>query len=530
MTDPSGFVGGAIPRFAGVFFLGVATVFIALAFFVWPSSDDFNFAHSYRSQSLVTCRALVGGDTVAVDFPCHRYYSFDHPTRHATLFELAANEYLTFVGRYFTNLLAFGVQGTLLEIVGTFHLYQVYPMVSWAMMLLFFGAAWFFARQWGYTDAILSTGGLAWGCLGFVVLYMQHMPHLASSFYQISQLLMHQTCNALSLMLLGVLLWHRRSREGGRQRFLAVVAASLTVAVMGSSEIILFWNGVIIFIVLLLATWRGQKNIGFYRILFVLASLGACAVVFAPGTLSRIGETSSQSMTLWTGLQSSLLWSMRYMVSWSLSPVLWIMTFWMLPYAQKVVRQQGWFDGIKTRHVLVFLMVWVGMIWASWFLLAGIGREMPMRVINGIYFYFLVCWFLGVHGVLGWLPEGAIPKWLTQGTFRRLLPVLLCVALVLPGSGFLQPPNNFLQAIDDLRGPLWVYRQQQLQRLERIRAAVDLGLSEVMVPPFTFKPKSVFYEDILPDRGNNWRNRHMGAFYGLVTVHLGSAARQGETP
>ena len=108
--------------------------------------------------------------------------------------------------------------------------------------------------------------------------------------------------------------------------------------------------------------------------------------------------------------------------------------------------------------------------------------------------------------------------------------MLLCVALVLPGSGFLQPSNNFLQAIDDLRGPLWVYRQQQLQRLEHIRAAVDLGLSEVVVPPFTFKPRSVFYEDILPDRGNNWRNRHMGAFYGLVTVHLESVARQGEIP
>lgn len=533
MIGSTGFVaadGVVIRWFARAFLVVVAAIFIALAFFVWPSSDDFSFAHSYRSQSLVTCSKVVEGQAVLVDFPCHRYYSFDYPIRHADLFDLAANEYLTFVGRYFTNLLGFWIQGELAEIVGIYNLYKVYPLVSLATMLLFFGAAWFFARQWGYSDIILSRGKLAWGCLGFVILYLQHMPHLASSFYQMSQLLMHQTCNALSLVLLGVLLWHHRSQQGWRKRLLTVVAMLLTVAVMGASEIILFWNGTMIFLVLVVATWKRLDNIIFYRILFVLAFMGACAVIFAPGTLSRIGETSSNATTLGVGLQSSFMWSIRYMASWSLSPILWVMTLLMVPYARRVVHQQSWLGGVDTRQVLAFLIIWVGMIWISWFLLAGIGREMPMRVINGIYFYFLVCWFFGLHLALGWLQKTSAPGWLTHGKFRGLLLVLLCVSFVFPRQGFLQPHNNFIQAINDLRKPLWVYRQQQIQRLDLIHKAVDSGLAMVVVPPFMFKPKSIFYEDILPDPNNNWRNRHMGAFYGLVTVHLGSVAGQGENP
>ncbi|MBF0171955.1 MAG: hypothetical protein HQL83_00770 [Magnetococcales bacterium] len=503
----------------------VATVFVALSFFVWPSSDDFGFANSYRTQSLVTCTKATNDGVIAVDFPCHRYYSFDHPLRHATLLDLAANEYLTFVGRYFTNLLAFAIQGELALHWGTLEVFELYPALPVSMLLLFFLSARVFARQWGYEPEIVSRWGLFWGALGFVVLFLQHMPHLASSFYQVSQLLMHQTCNALSLLWLALLMVHHRLPAGGYRKTAGVLIMLLIVAIMGASEIILFWNGMFAFMIMAVATWKRHPRRRFHQFMFLLAALGGAAVVLAPGTLSRIGETASPSVPLWIPLAHSLSWSLRYLFSWVLSPTLWVMTLFLLPYAIQVVQRQFWCRNLRHYHWIAFVLLWVGMIWISWLLLAGIGREMPMRVVNGIYFYFLLGWFIGVHLIIAAFRISSAPAWISRRVGNVFLPLLLCVSFLFPGSGFLRPPNNFLQAISDFNGPLWHYRQQQLQRLDQIRVALAAGSPEVVVAPFQDKPGSVFYEDILPGQPNNWRNRFMGSFYGLRTVHLDASGK-----
>lgn len=502
--------------------MAVAGVFIALSFFVWPSSDDFGFSHSYRSQSLVTCRTMTDGVAVNVDFPCHRYYSFDNPTRPANLFDLAANEYLTFVGRYFTNLLAFAVQGELAALVGVFNVHKIYPILSLAIMLLFFLSAWNFLRRLGYTHGIVSPGNLFWGCLGFVVLFLLHMPNLASSVYQGSQLLMHQVCNALSLVLLSLLLRYAQLPQGWKKNACAGMAMVVTIAVMGASEIIIFWNGTLVFLFMATATWTRSPNARFYQILFVLALLGAASVALAPGTLSRIGETATEHTPLLVAIKGSFSWSMRYLLSWCLSPTLWAMSLLIVPSAIRVVNNQPWRNNISKKQVLAFLLLGAGMVWFSWFLLAGIGREMPMRVVNGIYFYFLLTWFAGLHLVIAAFKIQWTGFWTSRIFFSRLLPMVLIASFFIPGSGFLRPANNFLQALHDFNGPLWVYKKQQSERLELIQTALDSGASKVGVPPLVEKPESIYYEDILPDRPDNWRNRTMGMFYGLETVYLTS--------
>ncbi|HIJ83548.1 MAG TPA: hypothetical protein HPQ00_05000, partial [Magnetococcales bacterium] len=434
-----------------------------------------------------------------------------------------------FVGRYFTNPLAFIIQGELARRTGVFQLHKVYPAISLSLLLLFVMSAWIFARQWGYHRGVVASMNLFWGSLGFVVLFLHHMPNLASSFYQISQLLMHQLCNALALLLLAVLLHHFQLPEGWKKNTLAALAMALTVAVMGASEIIMFWNGTLIFALMMTATRTRHPGVRFYQILFALAVLGAMAGLFAPGTLARIGETASPSVSFWLSAAESLSWSLRYMVSWSLSPTLWVLTLLLFPHAIKVVKVHPWLGRFGIMHLLVFAILWAGMIWASWFLLAGIGREMPSRVINGIYFYYLLGWFIGVHLAIAAFRIHSLPLGLSNRSFIRLLPVMLCVSFLMPGPGLLRPHNNFVQVVVDLSGPLWTYRQQQLQRLDRIGKTLDAGKPFAEVSPFKEKPISIFYEDILPDRSNNWRNRFMGAFYGLESVHLvsednGSAA------
>ncbi|MBF0139520.1 MAG: hypothetical protein HQL74_04470 [Magnetococcales bacterium] len=511
---PSGIHGLAKALLVGVFLL-----FVALTFFVWPSSDDYGFAHHYSSQSLVTCHKVVNGETVAVDFPCHRYYSFDNPTRKAGLFDLAINEYLTFVGRYSTNLVAFYLQGELAKTLGGFEFHKYYPLISQSMLLLFFAAAWIFARQGGYSREHLSSGHLFWGCLGFVTLYLLHMPHLASSIYQISQLLMHQLCLALSLVMLALLARYQNSPPGWLRKTWAGLGLITLIGVMGASEIILFWNGTFVFLILVAAQWTRQSNRRFYQIAFGMAVLCAAAVVLAPGTLSRIGETSSVAIPMQESLARSFYWGGRYLASWVMSPVLWAMSVIMLPYAFAMVRSHAWFKRVRLIHVVLFAILWAGMICASWMLLAGIGREMPARVINGIYFYFLLGWWIGLHLLLASLSIDALPLWLTRNNRISLLfMVFFCAGLILPGPGLLRSQNNFLRAITDLQGPLWNYRQQQQERLAIIREARNNGKTEVTLPPFREVPSTVFYEDVVPHQCSNWRNRFMGALYGLRTV------------
>ncbi|MBF0423942.1 MAG: hypothetical protein HQL73_13225, partial [Magnetococcales bacterium] len=196
-----------------------------------------------------------------------------------------------------------------------------------------------------------------------------------------------------------------------------------------------------------------------------------------------------------------------------------------LPHVVVMVREQPWLQKVRIFHVVVFAFLWTLMIDTSWLLLAGIGREMPLRVVNGIYFYFLLGWFIGLHLLVAALRIKSLPTWMSHGRWTSLaLPVVLCLSLLMPGPGFLRSPNHFLQAIHDLSGPLWSYRQQQLQRLEVIREAVASGQTQVVVPPFKDKPRTVFYEDIILNRCSNWRNRFMGALYGLKTVCLAEPA------
>lgn len=499
--------------------VGVFLLFVALTLFVWPSSDDYGFAHHYSSQSLVTCHKDVNGQTVALDFPCHRYYSFDNPTRKAGLFDLALNEYLTFVGRYFTNLVAFFLQGELASRFGVFEFHIFYPVISQSMLLLFFAAAWMFARNWGYSQDRLSAGHLFWGSLGFVTLYLLHMPHLASSIYQISQLLMHQLCLALSLVMLALLARYQQSPLGWPRKMLAGLGIMTLIGVMGASEIILFWNGTFIFMILVATQWTRQPNRRFYQILFGIAVLCAAAVLLAPGTLSRIGETSHNGVPVWHGLVGSLIWGGRYLASWVMSPVLWAMSLIVLPHTVTMVRAYPWLKQVRFIHVAAFVFLWTGMICASWLLLAGIGREMPLRVINGIYFYFLLGWFIGLHLLVASLKMDALPSWLTRKSpFSLFLMVFFCAAFFMPGPGFLRSQNNFLRAIEDLQGPLWQYRQEQQERLAKIREALQSGKREVTLPPFRELPLTVFYEDIVHYQCANWRNRFMGGLYGLQTV------------
>ncbi|MBF0423893.1 MAG: hypothetical protein HQL73_12980, partial [Magnetococcales bacterium] len=308
----------------------VLALFLWLTFFVWPSSDDYGFAHNYHSHSLVTCQTRVDNINMAVDFPCHRYYSFDHPIRPASFFELVLNEQLTFVGRYFTNPLAFAIQGILADLAGVFEFHRYYPLISLIMILLFHGSAWIFARQWGYTAAVWPASHVFWGCLGFLDLYLLHMPHLASSVYQVSQLLMHQLCLALSLLLLASLL-HSHRAEGWKKNVMAVLAVVLMVAVMGASEIILFWNGAMMFALMLAATRLRHPRRRFYQGLFLLATVCGSMVVFSPGTLSRIGETTPYTTSLWHSLSASFATGIRYQATWILSPTLWALSLFFLP-------------------------------------------------------------------------------------------------------------------------------------------------------------------------------------------------------
>ncbi|MBF0110575.1 MAG: hypothetical protein HQL76_15510 [Magnetococcales bacterium] len=508
----------------------VALVFFSLSFFVWPSSDDFGFAYNYQAQALVTCARETDAGRMTIDFPCHRYYSFDNPLRPASLLDLAANEYLTFVGRYFTNILAFYFQGELARHLGPWNLYRAYPLFPVLTIISFLLSAGYFARQWGYRGGLIPRQALFWGPLGFVVLYLQHMPHLASSFFQVSQLLMHQICIPLSLLWLASLRACHDRPKGWPRMGTALLAAVLIVAIMGASEIILFWNGFLAFAIMTLATWNRLAERRFYQMIFVLALGGGLAVVLAPGTLSRIGETSGAAISLMNALGLSLSWSLRYLASWILSPTLWALTLLALPGAIQVVASQSWYRRVTRIHWLAFIVLWVGMIWASWLLLAGIGRDMPLRVVNGIYFYFLLGWFVGLHLTIAAFNIRALPwKHCVSGSWNKIPILLLGLSFLIP-AGFLRPTNNFLLAIHDLSGPLWNYRQQQSHRLRQIAAAVDAGETEITITPFREKPESVFYEDILPERSNNWRNRFMGAFYGLKTVHLEPAGPARRSP
>jgi hypothetical protein len=141
----------------------------------------------------------------------------------------------------------------------------------------------------------------------------------------------------------------------------------------------------------------------------------------------------------------------------------------------------------------------------------AMGLKGPDRLLNEIYFLFLLGWFLTLAA---WF---AVPRHIPPVRRARTVPVTL-IGLVLWGGGLLCAGNT-RAAMTDFGPTAAAYRRQMIARAQQIRAAVSRGERDLRVSKLTSRPGLYPSLDVTPDPGH-FINLAIAHYYGARSIVL----------
>lgn len=355
-----------------------------------------------------------------------------------------------------------------------------------------------------------------WGILGItggiMLLFLLKIMSIVEAFYWMAAFVTYTVPNILTLYWLTVMIRMYQQPNGMRQKLTAIFAGFLVFAVIGCSETNLT------IMVLLVAGWFGYQlvirrkwdNLAFFMVIIAVFS---CYIFFtSPGNILRMnGNPEGRNFTLST-IQSlkkltqlSIDWVFR-------TPLLVFSILWIavLPRLfDKYTTAIPYFRVPIWIVILTYLGILFVQIFPSYY---GIGIEPAPRVINSIYFYFLLGWFYTLSAVLYWLYRNQIfgaQHWYLPPSIKAVLALLILVSTLFS--------SNLRMVYGDwLRGRAATYDQELKARYAYIESTPG---DTVYVAPLKSKPQSIYLDDANPNPKHLW-SRCMGGYFGKKAVVL----------
>jgi hypothetical protein len=441
---------------AGLFLGFVVAPLLALAYFNHPSAaDDYCFAYMTRDYGF---------------WRAQKYY------------------YDEWTGRYFSNFLFHGTP-LFLNWLGYFKLLPIALLAG--LGASFYGLVGQLVRA-SRRDKLTLTAA-------FLGLYLIRIGSVAEALYWSTAAYVYTLPQILLLVWLAALIRHYRADGGGYRLLLAVWAGFLVFALIGSSEMFL-----------LLTVWVLGGLIG-YALLFskrsvarrvppllwglVLVAGASCYLaLMAPGNDVRLaGNPLSRNIPY--SLRMSLLAVFQYGSQWLSLALLATPLYlsWLGPYLpnsqslSRYFRVPPWVAlvGWTVSQLLLFFPQYY-----------GIGIEPPVRVVNVVYFFFLLGWFYNLTVLSVWAYERH------RLLLARRLPDWALAGLALLVGAVVFQSETVRSTYRDLRtGTAQRYDRELTDRYRQIRTSTA---DTVRVAPLTARPQSLFVEDIHETQAHLW--------------------------
>ena len=411
----------------------------------------------------------------------------------------AMNFYYTgWTGRYFGILL--NHSNPLL-----FHWIEGFKVLPVVLLAGTVGALYWLARQ-------LTPTLSRWAHLGFAgvvfFLYILKIPSVAEAYYWMAAFVTYTVPNLMTLCWIVVVLrWYRL--ESRLLRWLtALFAGFLLFATIGSSETNL------LVILLLLAGWCGYRVLFQQKIdAFMLGMLGVAAVscylfFSAPGNEARLGGNPLSGDVVTSALSSFrklIILSMEWITR---TPLLLFSVVWLLVLSRMSPQARTYFAVAPPYVLLIYVGVLAAQLFPSYY---GIGIEPTLRVINCVYFFFLVGWFYLVGVLFHYFAQKksfAFPPLLYLGT--------CAVLALLVGLSFYRSPQVRMLYTDWLRGGAAAFDREMYARYALIE---QTKAPEVYLPAIEHRPPSLFVGDIESNE-SHWWNKCTAGYFGKQTIYL----------
>ena len=460
--------------------LAVVLIFVLLAQYSHPSSDDFCMASGVNDHGLVP-------------------YLWKH--------------YFEWSGRYTGNAL-YAIYPVI------FGLFDAYKFIPAIVLLLFFLALGFFLsrlfRVSIYARPVLLSS------LCFVSVFLLGMMSPASGLYWMAGALTYQTANILFLVTLGLMIQLADRQKESKSYFslLTVLLLVLVFAIGTNETSMLALSGLALlgFIVHLRSGWVILKP---WLVILVVALLCFAIVYFSPGNAIRAADFPLKH-DLSRSINGSLSVGIKILWLWLSNPVL-IVSSLLAPFAiLKLFQLSGrqWsgrsFTVSKTMIVILLLCTFVMPVvlqFPAWW---SMGGWPPARTVDVIYFLFLVSWYLTLGAVtIRYLCQG---KW---DSIKQPYTPATAIALLLLSALFTAAAlesKAYQLARTDLFHLARPYHDYLNMRYKIIEQAKVNGQRYLAVPDYQQEyPRSIFFNDIMFNP-NHWRNVCYADYFGLEKI------------
>jgi hypothetical protein len=455
--------------------LAVVLVFVLLAQYAHPSSDDFCMAAGVNEQGL-----------------------FAHLWNH----------YFEWSGRYTANAL-YAAYPQLFDLFDGYKYIPAIVILALLLAMAYLLSTLFATRL--FARPVLLTS------LCFVSVYLLGMLSPASSLYWMAGAFTYQTANILFLVALGLMV-QLADRQQRAQPYFVLLAVLILVVILGigANETSMLALTAMALFGLLKHLRAGWKITWPWFVVLVVALLSFAIVYFSPGNAIRAADFPLRH-ELARAITGSLSVGLKTLWIWLSNPVLIVSTL-LAPLAiSRLYLMSGRVFTIPVALIAVLvvctLALPVVLQFPAWW---SMGGWPPARTLDAIYFLFLLGWFASAGAL-------TIRYCCQRKSNPRVQPYhsYLAVALLLLSGLFslaVVQSNVYRQAKTDLFSLARPYDAYLDTRYAQIRSAQVKGQRYVTVPDYQHVlPRSIFFNDIMQNPGH-WRNVCYAEYFGLEKI------------
>ena len=342
-------------------------------------------------------------------------------------------------------------------------------------------------------------------------LYILKMGSISEAFYWMAAFVTYTIPNILTLLWTVLALrWYRQDTQPAKT-IVGILSGFLIFAVIGSSETNL------LIMVLLIGGWW------FYRLLFyrkvdgfmiamLLVTSVSCYFYFSsPGNQARIGGNP-----LGGNIPFSVISSFRKLASLSFewifrTPLIFFSLAWLIVLSRLSAGARNYFSVPVWYAILLFIGVLSAQLFPSYY---GVGIEPTPRVINCVYFFFLIGWFYVIGVIFHFFSTSKTFQFQFSVLKYGILYAMLIISIAL---SFYRSTNVRLLYNDLLKGTASAFDKEMFERYAVLKNAKE---DVVYLSPVKAKPLSIFYDDDIKTNKDHWWNKCMAGYFGKKAIYL----------
>ncbi len=342
-------------------------------------------------------------------------------------------------------------------------------------------------------------------------LYILKMMSISEAFYWMAAFVTYTVPNILTLLwIVLVLRWYRQDTQPAKL-FVGALSGFLIFAVIGSSETNL------LIMLLLVGAWLAyrvlfHRKVDAFMVSMAVVTALSCYFYFAsPGNAARIGGNP-----LGGNIPFSVISSFKKLAylgfDWVFqTPLIFFTLAWLFVLSRLSEGARNYFSIPVWYAVLLFIGVLSAQLFPSYY---GVGIEPTPRVINCVYFFFLIGWFY----VIGVLFHYFKKRKITLPNLTAVRYGIVCAILLLSVAlSFARSSNVKMMYTDLLKGKAAAFDKEMYQRYALIKSSQE---DILYLPPIRSKPMTIFLDDDIKTDPTHWWNKCTAGYFGKEAIYM----------